>query len=481
MSRIENNKVTTNPTISTGKLRWVFGAVFALVLAACSGDGGTGDAGAPLDTDPAVGEDARNVGEAETDPAGDATVTTTTSIPPTPAGTFCEIELSNVEGTIHWNDAEGRADFDEPRAAVLRRNDQWFYSPSPDEKSVVVPGVFSANDTYVLRLWDNDVSEDISCTFTEGATTETLLAAPQVADDQALPAAPAPRETVALPTPIAIPDGPVQFGFAYGLRGDERTAYWAGLDDVPNTGQLIAHEFKSFTREIDTELYRWHIESGRELLLTWNGTDAETILNGSQDEWIREHARELSSLQDTIKLRFWHEPDQQGKLAWIDNDPQQFIDSWNYVRQIFAQEEAVNIEWVWCPTAWNWSERGAQFYPGDDNVDWICADGYSGWTVDNPLPNVANAFNDFQAWADQRPDKPILIAEFGAQERDPGERAAWIEQIPAWVSASPSIRAVVYFDVDMRPNGEPFDWRIRTEPDAWQTALDVISSAPFGR
>ena len=118
--------------------------------------------------------------------------------------------------------------------------------------------------------------------------------------------------------------------------------------------------------------------------------------------------------------------------------------------------------------------------PGDAHVDWICADGYSGWNLDNPLPPVEEAFTDFQAWANQRPSKPILIAEFGAQAREPGERAEWVRGIPRWVNASPNIKAVVYFDFDRHPFGEPYNWQLRTEPDAWAAMMNVLSSAPFG-
>ena len=265
------------------------------------------------------------------------------------------------------------------------------------------------------------------------------------------------------------------------LWGQDKTDFWNEIESVPGNGRLIAHEFKSFTKSINTSLYRSHMEQGRDLLLTWNGTDAQSILNGSHDDWIRQHARELKSLPDTVMLRFWHEPDVQHKLEWIDHDPQQFIDSWNYVRAIFVEEQAFNVEWVWCPTAWNWEERGSRFYPGDANVDWLCADGYSGWDLNAPLPPISQAFAAFQSWANQRPNKPILIGEFGAGRRGPGERADWVEDIPSWVNASPNIRAVIYFEADRRDNGEPYDWRLRVEPDAYQAIKNVLSSAPFGR
>lgn len=375
-----------------------------------------------------------------------------TAAPATQTGEWCQVEVGEPNSTLRWNDGGS--------TSVFRLNGAWFNTPADNAEELVITSAVSTNDNFVMRLWGGGGSTDVACTFGNGTPT---------------PAAPP------LPAPITVPSGHVQMGFSADLWGDDREQYWADLEAVPGVGRLIAHEFKSFTRPIRTDVYRWHLESGRDLLLTWNGTDATDILNGSHDEWIREHARELSSLPGNVMLRFWHEPDVSFKREWIDDDPQQFIDSWNYVRAIFAEEQALNIEWVWCPTAWNWEEQGARYYPGDDAVDWICADGYSGWDLDAPLGDIADAYTDFQAWADQRPHKPILVAEFGAGQRGPGDRAEWVEGITDWVAVSSNIRAVVYFDIDMRPHGEIYDWRLRTEPDAWDAMMDVMTSAPFGQ
>ena len=426
------------------------------------------------------------------------TPTVAPASPQTPApdqqrvdGPWCEVEVRAEDGLIRWND--------DGKTPVLRRNDNWLHTPDERALAVLVPDRVDTSDDYVVRLWGNGDSEDVDCSFATrtnlstpasaieivGATTTTTSAPTTTAPTTAAPTPTVARPVVAagpLPAPIAIPGGPVQFGFNVDLWAQNRTNYWNELEAVPGNGRLIAHEFKSFNKRIDTDTYRWHMEQGRDLLLTWNGTNASTILNGSQDEWIRQHARALKSLPGTVMLRFWHEPDVSYKIQWIEGDPQNFIDSWMHVRQIFVEEGAVdNIEWVWCPTAWRWAEQGARFYPGDANVDWICADGYSGWRHDQPLPEIIDAFTEFQAWANQHPTKPILIAEFGATRREPGVRAQWVEGIRTWVNASPNIRAVVYFDFDRRPQGEDYDWRIRTEPDAWAAVKNLLSSAPFGR
>ena len=53
---------------------------------------------------------------------------------------------------------------------------------------------------------------------------------------------------------------------------------------------------------------------------------------------------------------------------------------------IFDAEGATNVTWAWCGTAWGMktpdsatSTAGSayQYYPGDDVIDWVCADGFN--------------------------------------------------------------------------------------------------------
>ena len=390
----------------------------------------------------------------------------------TTSALWCEIEVRADDGILRW--------YDDDRTAVFRKNDAWFHTPDEDALVILISEAVDTDDEYVLRVWGGG-TQDVACTFVAGATqaaapADTTTTTTTTSTTTTVPEAVAFTQ---LPNPIAVPGGPVQMGFNVDLWGSDRTTYWNDLEAVPGNGRLIAHEFKSFTKPINTSLYQWHMDQGRDLLLTWNGTTASSILDGTHDGWIRQHAQELQGLSGTVKLRFWHEPDVSYKASWIEGDPQNYIDAWMHVRRLFVEEGAVdNIEWVWCPTAWNWNEQGARFYPGDANVDWICADGYSGMNLDKPLSSISSEFAAFQAWANQHRSKPILIAEFGATERE-ADRAKWVQGIPGWVNASPNIRAVVYFDYDKRSE-QPWDWRLRTEADAWQAMMDVLSSAPFG-
>ena len=394
--------------------------------------------------------------------------TTPTETPAPTLTVWCQLDVGTDSSVITW-EALGAT-------AVLRLNDEWYHTPADGALAVVVPELVALGDVFVLRLWQGSDSVDYPCVRGNGfATSPSTTSVPVTTSSTA----PTTTATPALPAPIGVPAGPVQMGFSVDLWGQDRTNYWDDLETVPGNGRLIAHEFGSFTKPLNTSVLQWHMSQGRDVLYTWNGTDATDILSGQHDSYIRTRARDLAALPGTVMLRFWHEPDVQYKQSWIDGDPQQFIDSWMHVRELFVEEGAVsNIEWVWCPTAWRWAERGPNYYPGDDAVDWICADGYTGMDPSQSLTPIAEEFTEFHAWANQR-HKPILIAEFGAGERGPGDRAAWVSSIDQWVTANPLIRAVVYFDIDKRPE-EPWDWRIRTEADAWQALRDLLGSAPFG-
>ena len=122
---------------------------------------------------------------------------------------------------------------------------------------------------------------------------------------------------------------------------------------------------------------------------------------------------------------------------------------------------------------WDTNEGGGnpdEWYPGDENVDWLCADGYN-WgdrTTDRDWMTFTDIFEEFVAWAEPR-NLPIVIAETGSNEAldDPNARADWLRNIPDSLRNDlPAIDAVIYFDKDFTFLGHP-DWRLDTTPQAF--------------
>jgi hypothetical protein len=192
-------------------------------------------------------------------------------------------------------------------------------------------------------------------------------------------------------------------------------------------------------------------------LVSWRGTHYADILNGSQDDLIAGDAAALNAYGNPLLLRFAWEMNGD----WFDwggpNNPEGadgYIRAWRHVHDIFAAAGATNVGWVWCI---NWNDNpetpsnGANlYYPGDDYVDWIAVDGFSG-AGESP-EHLFGAF--LQEYAGR---KPLMIAETAVTDSN---KAAWIADLDTWIKAHPQIQALVWFDTDLETGGGKENWRI---------------------
>jgi hypothetical protein len=191
------------------------------------------------------------------------------------------------------------------------------------------------------------------------------------------------------------------------------------------------------------------------------------IVNGKWDNYIRSWAKAIKEWGQPIFLRPAHEFNIEGYPWGVvnnDKDPGLYVKAFRHIVDIFHNEKAANVKWVWAPMnysfpteLWNDWEKA---YPGNDYVDWVGFDGYnwgttqswSDWQVFKYL------FRDQTRKARQLwPKKPIMIAEFSAAEKG-GDKAAWIGEIPEYLKTSMrDIDAIVWFD-----QNKETDWRINS-------------------
>jgi len=113
---------------------------------------------------------------------------------------------------------------------------------------------------------------------------------------------------------------------------------------------------------------------------------------GVYDEHVRHWARELCASAVTVDLRFGHEFNGHW-YPWspfAGTEPARYIQVWRRLHDIFTQEGATGVRWMWSPNAGlPSSPRLEQWYPGDEYVDLIGVDGYnwgtsrdsSGWRI----------------------------------------------------------------------------------------------------
>ena len=227
----------------------------------------------------------------------------------------------------------------------------------------------------------------------------------------------------------------------------------------------IAHVFHPWADEFPDAVDRELVRGDRTLLLSWGGYDTRVIAAGSQDHLIRQRARALADWGEPVLLRWRWEMDRPNLRAevWSGDD---YVAAWRHLRGIFRQEGADNVAWVWCPHAKGFSDPGRRapdYYPGDDQVDWLCASVYGEGGL--RFEEAAAAFLD---WA-VPVGKPIVVGEFGTLH---GERGRWLEDTTAFVEHRSQIKGLVYFDYHHRSKGS--DHRLSRSPDAVTAFRDLI-------
>jgi hypothetical protein len=213
-------------------------------------------------------------------------------------------------------------------------------------------------------------------------------------------------------------------------------------------------------------------KAGATLMLSWAVDQLPAVGRGGDDDEMRDWARQMAAFPGRILLRFRWEMDRPN-LAGDVGLPADYIAAWKHVRQVFARENVRNVSWVWCPTAQGFQSGYAQdYYPGDDQVDWVCVDAYASRSL-TPLSQLVRPF---LAWAGGHP-KPIVIGEFGVSRAwGASDRAGWLAAAANLVAENPQIKAVSYFDSDP-DDSDPYQ-RFLLDPPAL-AAFANLAKTPY--
>lgn len=203
----------------------------------------------------------------------------------------------------------------------------------------------------------------------------------------------------------------------------------------------IVQSYRGWKSDFPGDLEKSVADGNRYLLLTWGGADTREIVKGEHDDLIARRARAIKALGKPVFLR-WSRDMDKGSLNKRVHSPADFIAAWKHLREIFKREKVDNVAWVWCPTARGFGGGAGGYYPGDDQVDWICADADATGGYD--YRDLSEVMKMFLEWARKR-QKPIMVAEFGVPKSYGTRRAEWLREA-AKTLQDPQVKAVVYFN-----------------------------------
>jgi Glycosyl hydrolase family 26 len=249
-------------------------------------------------------------------------------------------------------------------------------------------------------------------------------------------------------------------------------------------------------------------QANRIPIVGWACAPNADVLSGKLDKEIDAAAAAFKSFPQQFFMRYCWEMDGSRQPPAVNGDPAQFIAAWRYIYNRVKKADGVtNVIWLWTANAngfklGGWPALASTFYPGDDYVDWVSADGYNwhgavGRSGQDRFRNFLEIYDQFMLWA--RTDdtshqhvgssKPIMVAEYGTQEQEDGGaiKAGWFRNAhdtvmprtastPAacqYCGAMSDIQAMVYFDIKGKSGDASGGWDIETS----QPSFDAYKEA----
>ena len=256
--------------------------------------------------------------------------------------------------------------------------------------------------------------------------------------------------------------------------------------------------YESIGEDFYADAFRPMAAEGRTIQLAWEPDDfsldpnnqpayrLKNITAGNFDNDIRRWADELRDFGYPVYFRPMCEMNGDW-VAWggtaNGNSPQDYIPAWRHVHDIFVQEGATNVKWVWSPNR-DGSIADAQatfntYYPGDNYVDYVGMDGYNWGTMYN-TPTWTSSWQSFEEVfrysydvAAANTNKPIVISETASTEvggnAQNGGKAKWIsDAFSVLPTRFPRVTMLTWFDINKET-----DWRINSS----QTSLNAFKAA----
>ncbi len=205
-----------------------------------------------------------------------------------------------------------------------------------------------------------------------------------------------------------------------------------------------------------------------------NGVTLASIAAGGSDAYLRSYADAVVAFGHPVILSFGHEMN-GAWYSWGDGhtSPATFVAAWRHVVQVFRDEGAANVTWLWAVN----SIKGAssalrQWWPGAAWVDWTGVDGYyfrATDTFDSVLGSTIAAIRSISS-------APLLIAETAVGTT--ANRESQIRALFAGV-ASARLAGVVWFDEAQHAGIYHQDWRLEDDPSA-QAAFTAAVATYLG-
>lgn len=281
-----------------------------------------------------------------------------------------------------------------------------------------------------------------------------------------------PKITTTVRAGVA-PQPPQRDGAYFGAWVDPAKQSLGDFEQAMGRTLDIAETYRDWNHHFPTPADTALLGSGRLLLLTLTGGDTQSIVQRRQDKAITGWALAIKGTHKPVFLRWQPDMDTADARHTV-RSASSYVAAWKWLRQLFKAAGADNVAWVWCPSAQGFDPtlvtHAADYYPGDDQVDWICTDARP--EAKNPADDLSQLLKPFLAWAAGH-SRPVMIGEFGVPRGYGTYRAGWLRKA-ARTLQNPQVKAVLYDD----SNAHGDDYSLNGD-DAALSAVRELATSPF--
>ncbi|MFF7210405.1 glycoside hydrolase family 26 protein [Streptomyces sp. NPDC008238] len=264
------------------------------------------------------------------------------------------------------------------------------------------------------------------------------------------------------------------FGVALDGAPDSLAPVTKYTDLVGKQPNVVA-SYSAWGNDFNIDGARRVLDSGAMLYVSWEPfkPSIAKIADGSQDEYIRRYASEVRKGNAPVAISFGHEMNGHW-YPWgtKDTTPAQFVKAWRHIHDIFQDEGATNVIWVWSPNVVNPVPDVAlkPYWPGDAYVDWVGVVGY--WTATG-ASTFETLYGPTTSQVRTFTKKPFILSETASE---PGERRrSDVRNLVEGVEGDDDMLGFIWFNIAKRA-----DWRLQASPLALAEFKRLVADDRIG-
>lgn len=233
----------------------------------------------------------------------------------------------------------------------------------------------------------------------------------------------------------------------------------------------IVRSYHTFGDSFPSRADRRVLAGGNTLLVSLDtlpgGATYNSIAAGQHDGYILSFLRSVNSAAvgyhlGSIYMSFEHEVNFPNHHQGLGT-PAEFVQAWDHIHQLAVAahldwQQGGRLHWVLIlshhsyaiPTPAFAGPPASSFWPGNNEVDIVGADGYDSFgcgkaSWHNPT-TPSKVFGPVVRWAAAHGNLPVFIAEWGVANALTGAQLTYVQQMDALVSKTPEIAAALYWD-----------------------------------